>query len=220
MPLENQLQLRLVSKFWRHSISYAWKLQIIELEISVQIWIKRISEDFDRDTIKTHQDLTQTELWINKDLARCILNAEKGDNLFSNIKEISYLQKPNHLIQKPFFATWILLGKSLPFSGVPNFGSKDDLDKIWFKLRKWLKKKDFTEDLKTLDIRNVTEESIELVKQLYSNDQYMTTAWISRESRAALSLFMWSNKIIGKASYLSRYSEFRQLHIFIKYMIK
>ena len=141
-------------------------------------------------------------------MKRYLQLADKGDHLFSNIKKISYLPKPNHLIQKPFLATWILLGNGLPCAVNPNFNDKDQLDKIWFKLRNWLKKKNFTEDLTKLDIRNVTEDSIKQVKKLYSNDQYMTAAWIARESRAALSLFMWSCKIIGKTTNISNSLDF------------
>mmetsp|Transcript_31396 Transcript_31396/g.35883 ORF Transcript_31396/g.35883 Transcript_31396/m.35883 type:complete len:98 (+) Transcript_31396:504-797(+) len=52
------------------------------------------------------------------------------------------------------------------------------------------------EELKALDIRKVTWSQIEKVNKLYANDQYMTSAWISRESKTATCLFLWTKKII------------------------
>ena len=121
LPIKKQLQLRLVCKNWRHSISYSWKLQIIELEVLIKISIDKIPEYFDKTTLKTHKDLTDTETCITSDLEKYIKLGNKGDNLFSSIKEIGYLVKPNHLIQKPFFATWVLLGNPLPFKSKTDF---------------------------------------------------------------------------------------------------
>ena len=103
LPIKKQLQFRLVCKQWRHSISYSWKLQIIELEIYIQVCIDRIPKEFDQSTLKNHKDLSDTEMCITSDLNNYIKLGGKGDTLFSSIKEIGYLVKPNHLIQKPFF---------------------------------------------------------------------------------------------------------------------
>ena len=103
LPIKKQLQFRLVCRQWRHSISYSWKLQIIELEIYIQVCIDRIPKEFDQSTLKNHKDLSDTEMCITSDLNNYIKLGGKGDTLFSSIKEIGYLVKPNHLIQKPFF---------------------------------------------------------------------------------------------------------------------
>jgi hypothetical protein len=137
------------------------------------------------------------------DLSKYLKNASKGDNLFSNIKEISYLVKPNHLIQKPFYAAMVLIGKSLPTLEKVDFMSKDSLDKIWYKFRKELKRTDFLEDYLNFNLRKVSKDNISMVKKIYANDPWMTVNWIKRESSAALCMFQWTIKVIEYKSVLN-----------------
>ena len=196
LPLQQQLKLRLTCKFWTHVVSYSWKLQMIESQLAVELTLKRIELDFDEDTKIQHQDLLNTELCITSDLQKYLEDASKGDNLFSDIRQISYLPKPNHLIQKPLFAACVLVGKELPEPDNPNYNSKDELDKIWVKFRGQLKKKDFLKKFTSFDIRNIKKKNIAKVKKIYENDQWMTAQWIRRESIASLCLFLWTIKAI------------------------
>lgn len=65
-----------------------------------------------------------------------------SDNLFKNFKEISYLKRPNHLIEKPIIAVIILLNK-FPKLTKPqiDYMNKEDIDSIWLKIRDYLKNK-------------------------------------------------------------------------------
>ena len=162
----------------------------------IESTIKSIPETFSIEDIKSHQDLASTEECINTDLVRYLERADEGDNLFGNIKEISYLAKPNHLIQKPFYAVYCLLGNTLPsVTTSTNFTSTIEIDKIWSKFRKWLKKKDFIEDVKKLNVSEISNESLKMVHRIYKDDAYMTERWIARESSAALSFFKWTIKV-------------------------
>lgn len=73
--------------------------------------------------------------------------AGKGDLLFRNFREIAYLKRPNHLIQKPIIATLILMHKLPKVKPDVNYYCKTDLDEIWFKVRDILKDKEFLKKL-------------------------------------------------------------------------
>ena len=100
-----------------------------------------LDSNFDPQTQKEHQTLSQRELTINKTLKELIKNAGRGDNLFKNFKELSYLVKPNHLIEKPIIAVVILLNKTPKIKSDIDYMSKTDIDSIWIKIKDFLKDK-------------------------------------------------------------------------------
>ena len=165
LPYSDQLEFRLVCKFWCHAICYGWKLQIIEYQYAIENTIKSIPHIFDENTIQMHKELVSTEQCINDDLAAYLDNLGQGSWLLSNFKQMSYMVKPNAVIQKPFYAAYVLLGYKLPaVTNSTNFDNKEELDQIWGRLRKWLKKKDFISQMKNFDVKTVNQNSVTIVK--------------------------------------------------------
>ena len=74
--------------------------------------------------------------------------------------------------------------------------NKEHLDEVWFKARQALKDTKLMNKLKNFDIRMINGKQIELVRNLFANDPWMTYNWIRRESQFASNIFLWVNEII------------------------
>ena len=98
-----------------------------------------LETSFDIEVQKEHKILSEKELDINKDLKAYLEEAGKADTLFKTFKEISYLKRPNHLIEKPIIAVLILLDKAPQVKPNIDYMNKEDIDQIWFKARDRLK---------------------------------------------------------------------------------
>ena len=70
------------------------------------------------------------------------------------------------------------------------------MHKLWVKKRDILKDKEFIKKLETFDVRQLKKPQIDLVKEMFANDQYMDFNLIFRESRQCGHLFNWVINIL------------------------
>lgn len=67
------------------------------------------------------------------------------------------MPKPNHLIEKPIIAVFIILNKfpKLKAKQPLDYMNKQDIDSVWVKIKDQLKDQNFLKQLETFDIRKV-----------------------------------------------------------------
>ena len=82
-------------------------------------------------------------------LSKFIKDSTKPSNnpAFKKYTELIHLVRPNHLIIKPIFAV-LILKQTFPISPHPiNWNKRSELHKIWAKVKKQIKQKDFLTSL-------------------------------------------------------------------------
>ncbi|CDW77406.1 UNKNOWN [Stylonychia lemnae] len=196
LPIKTAFQVRQVNKTFDEAVYIGINCLYYDIQDQAARFEYIMETQFDSDTRSEHKTLRANELLINQVLQQSIQNAGQGDNLFKNFKELSYLKKPNHLIEKPIIAVLILLNKCPKIKAEVDFMKKEDIDEIWVKIRDNLKNKQFLNQLKEFDIRTISDPQIKQIQSLFANDPWMTVSWIRRESVFALNLFIWVAKII------------------------
>lgn len=112
------------------------------------------------------------------------------------------MRRPNHLILKPIFAV-LILRQTFPDGPYPSdWHDYDELAKIWAKVKKQIKTRDFLTSLEKFDVRSVREKDIVLIKEMYEGDIWMSAEMIDRhkgiktESAFSLAMWRWVNKIL------------------------
>ena len=111
---------------------------------------------------------------INVMLRKCLTESTKSkSHLFKKHTEITYLVKPNHLIIKPIFAAMVLRGTFPKPPESMNWHSYEEMHKVWAKVKGQLKNKDFILSLHRIDIRNIQQKHIDLVREIYKDDVWM-----------------------------------------------
>lgn len=163
LSLKEALRMRIVSKKFDAALLVALNVVQIDYIMEEDRYQYLLDTCFDDQTKNKHQVLSTKELAINKNLKENLKKAGKGSNLFKNYKELSYLKRPNSLIEKPIFAVLILVNKLPKVKTGIDYMLKEDLDQLWFKCRDKLKDGDFIKRLEDFDIRSVTQYQIKQI---------------------------------------------------------
>lgn len=115
-----------------------FNIGVQDLQDDIDRHLVAISLRFSEQDQNRHADLRETEVRINKLLAKFIRDSQKASSgSFKKYTELCYLVKPNHLIIKPIFAVMVLK-HTFPLPVDPNMNWRDYpmMHKIWAKVKK------------------------------------------------------------------------------------
>ena len=205
LSISDALRIRLASKKLDEACLIGMNINLHEIRDQVDKYLFVIATNWSSASKAEHQELRQEEMSINELLRKFIEEAAKpskklGNKCFNQVA--CHLVRPNHLLIKPIFAVLILQQKFVPGPYPSDWKDYPELHKIWAKVKKQIKGRDFFDSLKTFDIRTVRQQDIDLIAEMYRGDKWMSGEMVTRhkgiaaEGKFSAAMFKWVNKII------------------------